>query len=400
MKNPFLSLKYRNFRLFWIGMILSSIGTWMQTIALPWVTLSITNDPFKVSLVIVMQFIPTLIFTIFSGALLDKFNKKTILNIAQIGMMCVSAIFTILVFTKTYTFENIMFFSLINGIFTSLDAPSRQSMIHYLIDDDKDLPNAIALNSISFNTARILGPSLAGIIMHIFGVWVCFLLNTISFFAIIISLKFINFIEIKEPQKTFNIFKSIQDGFLYAFNKKILRELLLIILIIATFIPNFNITISAFAKFILNGSEKEYGYMMAIFGIGALCGSLCVASFGKMELKIIRFLSIFTAFALSMIGITSDFLIASITLCLTGFCFVITGSSINSTVQLNTENNYRGRVMSIYTLFFLGSTPFGALFAGYFTDKFGANFGLFICGFATILLLIMLFLSQKKYDYY
>ena len=193
MKNPFLSLKYRNFRIYWVGMNVSLIGSWMQTIALPWLTLTITGDPFKVSLVAVSQFIPPLFLTLFYGALLDKFNKKLLLSIAQIGMASVAALFTIMVFSGQENFNLILILSLIHGIFMSFDAPSRQSMIYDLIDNKCDLPNAIALNSMSFNVARILGPSIAGFIMAVFGVGWCFLINAISFFAVLISLKFIKF---------------------------------------------------------------------------------------------------------------------------------------------------------------------------------------------------------------
>ena len=146
-------------------MNLSLIGSWMQSIALPWLVLSITADAFKLSLVAAAQFVPTLLFTPFSGVLLDKFDRKKILLFAQIGMALVASIFAVMSFCEIYSFEKILSLAFASGIFTSLDAPTRQSIIKDLLDEPQSLPNAIALNSMSFNVARIVGPALAGIVM-------------------------------------------------------------------------------------------------------------------------------------------------------------------------------------------------------------------------------------------
>lgn len=398
MKNPFLSLKYRNFRIYWVGMNVSLIGSWMQTIALPWLTLTITGDPFKVSLVAVSQFIPPLFLTLFYGALLDKFNKKLLLSIAQIGMASVAALFTIMVFSGQENFNLILILSLVHGIFMSFDAPSRQSMIYDLIDNKCDLPNAIALNSMSFNVARILGPSIAGFIMAVFGVAWCFLINAISFFAVLISLKFIKF----RPDVIINhtgkleIWRSIKEGFLYVLNKKILLEGLCILLIVATFIPNYNVTISAFVKFVLEGDETTFGYLISSVGVGAFFGALFVAVFGKLGSYWIYVVSFFTAIILSFMSLFENFYIICFLVILTGFGFVIVTASTNSMIQLNTKNEFRGRVMSIYTFVFQGSTPFGAMFAGYFIERYGAKFGFFISGAAAFLLLLMIIFCFKN----
>lgn len=399
MKNPFISLKYRNFRIYWIGMNLSLIGSWMQTIALPWLTLNLTNDAFKVSLVAVSQFIPPLFLTLFSGALLDRFDKKILLAIAQIGMSCVAMFFTIMVFFSLEKFELILLFSFLHGIFMSLDAPSRQSMIYDLIENKENLPNAIALNSMSFNVARIFGPALAGAIMAIFGLFWCFLLNSISYLAVIISLKFIKFPPNSQILKTekLKILQSIKMGFLYVKNKKILLEMLLIVLIIATFIPNYNVTISAFAKFSLGGGEKTFGYLMSCLGFGAFLGAFYIAMAGKMKVKIIYFFALFTSLVLTLMGFVQNFYIMALMLICTGFGFVVTTSSTNSMVQTNTKNEFRGRVMSIYTLLFQGSTPFGAVFAGFFIDKLGVASGFFISGIISFVLILVLCFKYKNF---
>lgn len=383
-------------------MNLSLIGSWIQTIALPWLTLNLTNDAFKVSLVAVAQFFPPLILTLFSGALLDRFDKKLLLTLSQYGMMLIAIAFTIMVFSAREDFELILIFSFLHGIFTSIDAPARHSLVYDLIDDRDNLANAIALNSMSFNAARILGPSVAGVVMAILGVGYCFLINAISFFAIIFSLKFvkINASNSQNNGKNSSLFDSIKKGLFYVKSKKILIEMLLILLIIATFIPNYSVTISAYAKFVLGGGERTFGYLMSSLGIGAFVGAFFIAARGKMSVKFIYITAIFTSILLMLMSVASSVYMLAFVLVITGFGFVVTTASTNSTIQLATQNEFRGRVMSIYALIFQGSTPFGAIFSGFFTDKFGARFGLFISGFVAFLLFICLirFIYRNKKD--
>ncbi|MDA3045997.1 MFS transporter [Campylobacter sp. VBCF_06 NA8] len=398
MRNPFHSLKYRNFRLYWIGMNLSLIGSWMQTIALPWIALTLTRDPFKVGLVSLAQFLPSLLFTLFSGVLLDRFDKLRILLCAQIGMMIIACIFAFLAWFEAFSFANIFTLSLINGVFTAFDSPSRQALVRSLIASSSELPNAVALNSISFNLARITGPALAGLIMAHFGAKWCFVINAISFLAVIISLFFVKISEpaSKVSRSNLSPLALIKQGFSYMLSKKILSEILFIVLILSTFIPNYNITISAFVKFDLAQGERYFGYLMSILGLGALCGALGVASFGNLSLKSIRICAVLVCVICALAGAVASFAYNATLIALLGFFFVLTNSSMNSTVQMHTSNEFRGRIMSIYTLFFLGSTPFGALFAGFFTDKFGAKFGFFISGFCALILLLALFYLRRN----
>ena len=397
MKNPFLSLKYSNFRIYWIGMNLSLIGSWMQSVALPWLVLSITADAFKVSLVAAARFLPALLFTPFSGVLLDKFNRKKILLLAQIGMAVTASIFAVMSFCELYSFGKILFCAFASGIFTSMDAPSRQSMVKDLIDSPRDLANAIALNSMSFNVARIVGPALAGIVMALWGVGFCFLFNALSFLGIIVSLFFIRI----PPSATTlssrsgGVFASIGAGISYVSHKKTLSELMIIVLIVATLVPNYNVTISALVKLSLDADERSFGYLMSALGVGAFCGALFVAVFDKLGIRKIRSCAIAMGVSLALTGAANSFAWAAAGLAVTGFLFVITNSSINSTVQMHVSNEFRGRVLSLYALFLIGSTPFGALISGFFTELLGARVALAICGAISILLLLALFYGFK-----
>nr|WP_314167097.1 MFS transporter [uncultured Campylobacter sp.] len=398
MKNPFLSLKYPNFRIYWIGMNLSLIGSWMQSIALPWLVLSITADAFKVSLVAAAQFLPALLFTPFSGVLLDKFDRKKILLLAQIGMMIIASIFSFMVFCEIYSFEKILSLAFVNGIFRSLDSPSRQSMVKDLVGEPQNISNAIALNSMSFNVTRIAGPALAGLVMALWGVGFCFLFNAISFLGIIISLFFVKISpsSLNAAAAKPGVFSSIKAGISYISHKRTLSKLLLTVLVISTLVPNYNVTISALVKLSLGADERSFGYLMSALGAGAFFGALFVAVFGRLSVRRIYLCASLLGLSLALIGAVSSFIWASAWLAATGFLFVATNSSINSAVQMHVSNEFRGRVMSIYALFFIGSTPFGALLSGFLVNCFGARAALAICGAASISALFCIFYKFKK----
>ena len=379
-------------------MNLSLIGSWMQSIALPWLALSITADAFKVSLVAAAQFLPALLFTPFSGVLLDKFDRKKILLLAQIGMMVIASIFSFMVFCEIYSFEKILSLAFANGIFRSLDSPSRQSMVKDLVGEPQSISNAIALNSMSFNVTRIAGPALAGLVMALWGVGFCFLFNAISFLGIIISLFFVKISpsSLNAAAAKPGVFSSIKAGISYILRKRTLSKLMLTVLVISTLVPNYNVTISALVKLSLGADERSFGYLMSALGAGAFFGALFVAVFGRLSVRRIYLCASLLGLSLALTGAVSSFLWAGAWLAATGFLFVATNSSINSAVQMHVSNEFRGRVMSIYALFFIGSTPFGALLSGFLVNCFGARATLAICGAASISALLCIFYKFKK----
>jgi len=388
--NPFLALHYRNFRLYWIGMCISLIGTWMQNIAEPWLALSITNNAFLVSLVSAAQFVPTMLLSLFSGAILDKVNRKHVLMITQTGYLVISIIFSVMIFTGHIQYSYILILAFCLGLFNAFDAPCRQSFIYELVDKKEDLPNAIALNSMAFNVARILGPSIAGLVMASMGVGACYIINAVSFLAILTSLFFIKtqYADVRNSTHK-RIMEDIRDGLHYVRDRKILITSLIVLLIVTTFVPNFNVLISAYSKFVLKGNESTFGYLMSFLGLGSFFGAFLFALNSRKgpQRIIIIVMPFVTAVFLIMSGIVSNFAAAGILLALTGFSFVLTTSTINSTLQINTDPQYRGRVMSLYTLVFQGSTPVGSMYAGYFTQQFSPHWGFYSCGAAVLILM-------------
>ena len=396
MKNPFISLKSRDFRIYWLGLGASQTGTWMQNIAQPWLALKVTNDPALVGLVSAMHFLPIMIFSLFSGVLVDRANKRRILFFTQAGLCAVSLGFALSVYMDFASFGVILALAFLTGLFNSLDSPTRHSFIYELVSDKAIIANAVALNAMSVSVSRILGPALAGIIMAGFGIGACFLFNTLSFVAIFASLFLVRPTPTRRDSSRAGVIKSIIKGFIYIKAHDKLLSPLIVLLIIATFIPNYSVTVSALAQFSLGGSDKDYGYLMAFLGFGAFCGAFFVASISShISYKIVLFMPLVAAFSLSCVGAWGDFWLCGISLSLTSCCFLITISTINSLLQLGTDDKYRGRVMSVYSLFFLGSTPIGAAFAGLITKHFGADAAFLISGVLVYISLALWYLYLR-----
>lgn len=400
LNNPFSALSHSNFRIYWIGMCISLIGTWMQNIAQPWYALTLTNNAFLVSLISTVQFLPTLLFSLVSGVLLDKMDKRKVLIVTQASFMLISAIFAVLAYSNHLQYIHILILALLMGLVNSMDMPARQSFIIELVGKE-DLMNGIALNSMAFNVARVLGPAVAGVAMLAFGAASCFLINTISFMAVLISLFFIKTTnpQIKSNGKI-NLIQEIKEGLAYVAKKKVLYASLVVLLIVGTFAPNFTILVSAYSKYILKGNESTFGLLISFLGIGSFFGASYIAATSKAGPKksIILLFPFIIGTLLCISGLVTSFVILGILLATVGFFFVAFTSSVNTALQLNTTNEYRGRVMSLYTLVFSGSTPFGSLYAGWFTNTYGAPVGFFSAGLAVIVLMIpfLLFLYLKK----
>ncbi len=393
--NPFVAFKNKNFRFYWIAWSISLVGTWMQNIAQPWLAYSLTGSPFLLSLVGALQFTPILFFSLFAGVLLDRFSKKNILLITQCCSVVVTILPAILIWTEQIKYWHIVVLATALGFINTLDIPARHTLVTELVEK-KDIMNAIALNSSLFNVARIVGPALAGIIMGYTSIAFCFLLNSLSFVALITGLLFIKPERKSRVIHSTGIIRDIKDGLRYIYKNDNLLRTIINVAIVATFAMNFSVLIPVFTKVILKGKETGFGLLMSCMGIGSLCGALGVAITSKrgplhFNLHIAPWL---IAAMLFLTGFMNSFFLTAICLLLTGFFFVSFSSTCNSNIQINSEDHYRGRVMSVYTLVFSGSTPFGNLYAGFIADHFGPRAGFFSCGIAIVVLIGLLYLLR------
>lgn len=397
INNPFTSLKHRNFRYFWFGMCISLIGTWMQNIAQPWLAYTLTDSPFLLSLIGILQFTPMLIFSLFAGVFIEKFPIKKILLFTQSASLVITLILAILVWSDHIQYWHILIMATALGVVNTIDMPSRQSIVIQLVGKE-DLMNGIALNSMAFNLARIFGPAVAGLVMGYVGLSACFFINAFSFGAVLISLLFIKLDQVeRKPIDHINVFKEIMDGLKYIYHTPILIYTILVIAVVGTFAPNFGVLVPVYAKEILHQNEAGFGLLMSFMGVGSFLGAMFMATLSKSGPKkfVIFIVPLFVGISLMLTGLTDIFLLTGVLLAITGFFFIIFSSSANSAIQLNSSNEYRGRVMSVYTLVFAGSTPFGNLYAGLFTEHFNARIGFISCGGIIILLMMPLYLLRK-----
>ncbi|HEX3048088.1 MAG TPA: MFS transporter, partial [Bacillota bacterium] len=319
----------------------------------------------------------------------------------QSASLMITLILALLVWTKNIQYWHIVVLATALGFVNVLDMPTRQAFVIELVGRE-DLMNAVALNSSVFNMARIIGPALAGILMGYAGISVCFFLNSISFAAVVISLIFIKPIEThKGIPKSNKILVNIMDGLKYIYQSELLFSTILVMTIVGTFAMNFNVLVPVFAKEVLKQNEAGFGFLMSLMGIGSFMGAMLVATISKSgSKKLIHFILFIVPLAIGLFltgtGLTKSYLLTGLGLALSGLTFVSFGSTANSTMQLNSTDEYRGRVMSVYSLVFAGSTPIGNLYAGSIAEHYGAGVGFAACGLIIILLLIPVYIYRAK----
>ncbi|WP_028992226.1 MFS transporter [Thermoanaerobacter thermocopriae] len=399
----FPSLKHKNFRLFWFGQMISLIGTWMQNIGQGWLVLELTNSSFLLGLVSAVQFLPVMLFSLFAGVVIDRFPKRKLILFTQTSFAISAFILATLTALKIINYWEILALALFNGFLSTIDMPARQSFIIDLVEK-KDLMNAIALNSAVFNAARIIGPGIAGILIGKLGYAVCFYLNSASFIAVIIGLILITVegITPKANDGKAKIFDDLRDGLKYIKNTPVILTTILMIAILSIFSLNFNVLVPVFTKDVLHRKATDYGLLMSAMGTGALIGALTLASVSGRGVKPVYLfggsigLSIFQI----LIGIQSSYLLTALLLALSGWFMITFNSSANTTIQINTADEFRGRVMSVYSLVFGGVTPIGSLYAGTLSQKFGSHITFIVSGIITLsyTLYVLLFQYKKVYE--
>lgn len=396
----FHALTHKNFRYYWLGQCVSLIGTWMQSIGQSWLVLTLTGSPILLGLVGTIQFLPITFLSLFAGVLVDRFPKKKILIVTQTISMLLAFTLSALVFTKTIKYQHILILALILGFTNTFDMPARQSFTVEMAGRE-DLMNAIALNSATFNLARILGPSIGALFMAYFGAGWCFFFNGLSFIAVIFGLLQIK-VEpyVRKKNEDSNIAGEILDGLKYIFGNDKLIQTILMVTIIGIFAFNYNVLVPTFTKVVLHSDEKTYGFLMACLGVGSLIGALTVSVRSKgPKMKVLCISSVAIGCMLFTTGLTRAFYITAVSLAFTGIFNIYFSTTANSILQINSSDEYRARVMSIYSLVFAGSTPIGNPFSGYVADKYGASSAFMISGiivFVSMIGLIMIFNARRK----
>lgn len=394
-RETFPALYHSNFRYFWIGQCISLIGTWMQNAGQSWLVLQITNNAFLLGVLNAVQFMPMLLFSLYAGVIIDRFPKRKLIIATQIGLMLCALSLTILLYTGHVKYVYILIIAVFLGSFQALDNPARQSFMIELVGKD-DLMNAIALNSSIFNAARIFGPALAGLMIAWLGPGAAFLTNGLSFLAVIYGLTKIT--EDGMPDKKAarrGILSDVKELLRYIKKVHILYGVIVVVTIVNIFCLNFNTLIPIFAVYSLHLNAQGYGFLTASMGVGALIGAMSLATHSGRGPRIGVFITgvLVLSVFLILLGTQSNSLLSSLFLAVSGWGMVTINASANSVMQLNSPNELRGRIMSVYALVTSGITPFGALYAGYLAKKTGSDSAFLISGaigiFAVLLALYM-----------
>jgi MFS family permease len=377
LRRTFLALRHRNYRLFFFGQMISQIGTFMQITAQAWLILELTHSAWLLGLVGVLQYLPVMVFSLVGGVLADRMPKRTMLLVTQSVALIQAAIMWLLVATGTVHIWHIMLLAALLGITNALDSPTRQAFVGEMVGRE-DLPNAIALNSSLANLARVLGPGLGGVLIAWLGVAPLFLLNAISFLAVIIGLIMIDQRmshalprRRADDQKRLT-FQNLHEGLVYIWHMPTILLVLGVVGVIMLFGINFNVMLPVFATDVFHVGSEGYGFISAAYGLGALFSALWVA-WGNRKPSI-RFLLIaaFVFSGLEIVFALSPFYLLSFPLLIgVGFVQIVVTATANTTIQVVTPNALRGRVMSAYLLVYAGSMV-GNLLAGVLTTLFGA----------------------------
>jgi predicted MFS family arabinose efflux permease len=358
------ALRNPNFRLFWSGNFLSNIGTWMQNVAQGWLVLLLTNSAFWLGVVGFAGSIPFLIFTLFGGVIADRVDKRRLLLVTQTVMMMLAFLLAALAWFKVITVWEVAAIAFMNGVAMSMNAPSYQAMVPRLVKRE-DLTNAIALNSAQFNMSRILGPTLGGYAMAVFGVAGNFFLNGVSFLAVLWALTHIEYPD-EKPARHESMWASLRGGFAYLHENKQMLMLMWMTVAASLFGIPFLTFIPYFAKVQLNAGESGLGWLLAASGFGAVLGAMTVAIAGMIRHRG-RVLTVAgAAFFLAIIGFSESrsFALSECLAFFEGYCGIMMISCFNVSIQHLSSDEMRGRVMSIYATSFLGLPPLGALLAG------------------------------------
>jgi MFS family permease len=375
MRSMFRTLRYRNFRLFFAGQGVSLVGTWMQHVAMGWLVYRMTNSPLMLGVVGFAGQIPTFIFSPFAGVMADRWNRRSLLMLTQglsMAQAFILAALTLYGFVQTWHVVALSFFL---GCVNAMDIPVRQSFLMEMVERKENLGNAIALNSLMFNSARLIGPSIAGVVVAILGEGACFLVNGVSFLAVIASLSAMRLTAPGPSDGKVRILEGVREGLSYAFGFLPMRMILSLLATISLTGMSYVVLMPVFARDILRGGPETLGFLMASAGVGALVATLYLASRRTIVGlgRLIPASAALFATGLMLFSFSRKLWVSVILLAITGFGMMANMAASNIILQTIADDDKRGRVMSFYTVAFMGMAPIGSLITGALASRIGVT---------------------------
>jgi MFS family permease len=394
LAQTFRALRHRNFRLFLMGQIVSLVGTWMEQTAMAWIVYQLTNSKMMLGLLATAGSAPMLFFSVWGGALADRHSKRAILVATQTISMVLAFLLAVLVWRGNVGAGPILIIAILSGVVMAFDMPPRQAFVIEMTSRE-DLLNAISLNSSVFNAARVIGPSLAGLLMARSGAAVCFFLNGVSFFAVIVSLLMMRLEKTAPSAAASDGSGHAWGGFSYVWRHPRVLTILTLFGIVGVFGWSYSVLMPVFARDVMHLSEAGFGMLLSANGLGALAGALTVAAIGHRFLPRSLALAGVWIFSVALIGfaITRNFPASMALLALTGFGLMLFFSTSNTTLQTIVPDDLRGRIMGIWSLIFGAMIPLGGLEAGALAHWLGAPaavaIGAVICAIAAAVTLFV-----------
>ena len=383
----FRTLRYRNFRLFFGGQLISLIGTWMQQIALAWLVYRLTSSVFLLGVVGFAAQLPMFLVSPFAGVLADRLNRHRVVIVTQALAMVQASILAVLTLTGSITVSHIILLSVFLGLVNAFDMPTRQSFILEMVENKEDLANAIALNSSMFNGARLIGPSIAGVVIAAIGEGLCFLLNALSFLAVIAALLAMRLPARKREVSEQGVVRGLREGISYAFGFAPIKYILLMIALVSLIGMPYTILMPVIARDILGGGPHTLGFLMGATGLGALTGAIYLAS-RRSVVGLLTWIPIAAAtFGAGLVAFSfSRSVELSVGLLfVVGFGMITLLASSNTILQTVSDDDKRGRVMSFYSVSFMGMAPFGSLMAGSLASRIGTPGTILLCGVSCVI---------------
>ncbi len=386
----------RNYQLYFSGQLISLCGTWLQTVAQGWLVLQLTNSAFLVGLVAAASMLPSLLFSLLGGVIVDRFPKRKILLFTQSAAMCLALVLGTLTVLNIVTVTEIVVLAFLLGTVNSIDVPARQSFVIEMVGRDA-LASAIALNSGIFNAARVIGPGFAGILIALVGTGGTFIINGLSYAAVIAALMSIRIENERAQAPEISTLTAIREGIGYAFSEPVIRTLLLFVGVTSVFGWSYSSMLPVIARNIYHADAAVLGHFYSATGVGAVIAMILVSAFSR-QIKASWFIfggNILFVLSLIMFTYTANIAIALFLLFISGLGIISQMAMINTTIQRLSDDRLRGRVMAIYALMVMGMAPLGHLAVGFFTEHYGPQFAIRFGASIVFIFASILFLSRN-----
>ncbi len=359
----FGSLRTRNYRLYFIAQLISVSGTWMQSVAQAWLVLHLSGSGVDLGIVVGLQFLPMLLFGPVGGLVADRVNKRRLLYFTQAAGGVLALVLGSLVVSDMVQLWQVYVLAVLLGVVNVFDNPARQTFVMEMVGRD-DLPNAVSLNTVVMNASRVVGPAIGGVVIVVFGLGVCFFVNAVSYVAVLIGLSMMRSAELHPTGEVVRAKGQIRDGFRYVWRTPALRNTLLAVAIIGIFAYNFTVTLALLAKDTFHGGAGTYSLLTACMGIGAVVGGLIAAHRSRPTPRLLQVLALVFGGLLAAVALAPTLTVAAVCIVFMGAASIGFIATANASLQLGADPAMRGRVMALYAMGFLGSTPIGAPLVG------------------------------------